>query len=363
MRFLIPLLLLFVSLLPAEDQYRDNWISVADHLVGTPAVDYPFNWGEGVQMMGLMKVHQRTWDDKYAAYVGTWFSLISQEAIAEVLEKGEPSIKTRPGYCGHWSPGTAALLLYQKTRDEDHLSIAELVADFIASEAERHPVEQGLAHWSGNHQYWVDTLYMACPLYAGLAKQKRSVDHLVFAANQIIVFANHLQNAESGLFYHMWDWDKDEHTPEFWGRGNGWVLMSLADTLEMSEPLLDTHQPLIEITRKLAAGLEETQDEDGLWHTILDDHATYPEASASMMFTYALLKLVRLGMLPDNYVEPAMRSWKAVNERYVTDGVVTGVSAGTGPSAAKGYKERPLGTYTWGTGAYLMAGSEVDRLK
>ncbi len=355
------ILVLAAPLLP-QQQHRDKWIAVADQAIAAPPVSYPFNWGEGVLMIGLMKIHERTGDDQYPGYVGKWLSLISQEAIRELLEKGEPSQKTRPGYCGHWSPGTAALYLYQQTRDDDHLSIAKLIARFIAEKAERHPTERGLAHWSGNHQYWVDTLYMACPLYAGLARQEQNPNLLAFAAGQIIAFARHLQNAETGLFYHMWDWDTGEHTPEFWGRGNGWVLMSLADTLEFSSPALQTRQPLVNIARSLAAGLERTQDQDGLWHTVLDDHSSYPEASATMMFTYGLLKLVRLGFLPETYIEPARRGWDAVNQRYVQDGLVTGISAGTGPSGSAGYKSRPVGTYTWGTGAYLMAGSEIDRL-
>ena len=42
-------------------------------------------------------------------------------------------------------------------------------------------------------------------------------------------------------------------------------------------------------------------------------------------------------------------------------GLVTGVSAGTEPKDRGYYRAVPLGTETWGTGAYLLAGSEVDR--
>jgi hypothetical protein len=51
-----------------------------------------------------------------------------------------------------------------------------------------------------------------------------------------------------------------------------------------------------------------------------------------------------------------------VNQRYVKDGLVTGISAGTVPKGREYYRALPLGTETWGTGAYLMAGSEVDRM-
>jgi hypothetical protein len=53
------------------------------------------------------------------------------------------------------------------------------------------------------------------------------------------------------------------------------------------------------------------------------------------------------------------RAWTALNQNYVKDGVVLGVSAGTDPGGRESYTQRPVGTQTWGTGAYLMAGSEI----
>jgi rhamnogalacturonyl hydrolase YesR len=80
------------------------------------------------------------------------------------------------------------------------------------------------------------------------------------------------------------------------------------------------------------------------------------------MIAYGFLKLVRLGVLPPRYRAPAMKAWEAVNSRWIKDGMVVGTSAGTGPGNRDSYAKRPVGTYTWGTGAYLMAGTEVDRL-
>jgi unsaturated rhamnogalacturonyl hydrolase len=96
-----------------------------------------------------------------------------------------------------------------------------------------------------------------------------------------------------------------------------------------------------------------------MWHTVMDDTASYPESSATMMFAYGLLKLHRLGVLPASVKPMALKAWQVVNRRYVKDGVVTGVSFGTVPNGK--YKVLPVGTKSWGTGAYLMAGSEVDR--
>ncbi len=68
----------------------------------------------------------------------------------------------------------------------------------------------------------------------------------------------------------------------------------------------------------------------------LNNPTTYAECSASSMNIYGLLKLVRLKVLPESYKKIALRSWAAVNARYVKDGVVTGVSAGTDPQPLDG---------------------------
>jgi rhamnogalacturonyl hydrolase YesR len=160
----------------------------------------------------------------------------------------------------------------------------------------------------------------------------------------------------------MWDWEKNTKSPDFWARGNGWVLMSIADTMEFLDRQHPSWKALKQIAEKLMRGVTATPDRDGLWRTVLDDLDAYQESSASAMFVYGSLKLVRLGALPKSNIKVAKKAWVAINKSYVIDGAVTGVSSGTSPLGGGHYRERARGTQTWGTGAYLMAGSEIDRL-
>lgn len=335
--------------------------AVADRLIGTPVDAYPFNWGEGVQMMGLMRAARAAQDSRYVDYVEKWARLYEAQDIRTLLDIGpSPANPARRGYCGHWSPASAVLYLYRDRPKPEHLKLAEGVAGYIETAAERSP-DGGLGHWLGSHQLWVDTLYMACPLLSGLGQMENRPAYIEDAAHQIVVHARHLQDEKTGLIYHMWDWQAGTHSEGFWGRGDGWVLMSLADTLEAMKPASPSYQELVSIARKLAKGLESTQDDGGLWHTVLDDPKSYPECSATAMFTYGMLKLVRLRVLPPAYKAKALKAWRAINDRYVKDGLVIGVSAGTGPNGASAYRTMPVGTETWGTGAYLLAASEVAR--
>jgi len=352
MRLLIGMLIAALAA-QAAGPYEEQWHAVARRLIQTPPETYPYDWGEGVQMIGLMKIWERSQQRAYADYVERWMAIQLKRDIKDLLAIGEP-VK-QPGFCGHWSPATASLYLHKVTGKPEHRKLAVDTAEFIAARAGRGP-DGGLAHWKGNTQYWVDTLYMACPLLSGLGSQEES-------ARQIIVFEKHLCDPEADLFYHMWDWKTGKRTPELWARGNGWVLMSIADTYEAIDRRHSKYyNRLKRLAERMAKGLEKTQDADGMWHTVLNDPKSYPEASATAMFVYGLLKLERLGAFPFKVRPLAMKAWKALNEKYVKDGVVTGVSAGTVTSQSGDfYRKVPVGSQTWGTGAYLMAGSEAAR--
>jgi unsaturated rhamnogalacturonyl hydrolase len=354
---ILALLLLSTTFATAQFSLH-HWRAVADHLIQTPPESYPFNWGEGVQQIGLIKVHERTGDPRYADYLERWAQLFTHRDPRDLLDIQPQPRGERPGYCGYWSPATAILYLHRVRPQPAYAKIVDAVTAFVRQGAERSP-EGALGHWLGSHQLWVDTLYMACPLLAASGSPADLDD----AANQILLYAKRLQDPKTGLFYHMWDWQTNERSPSLWGRGNGWVLMSIADTVEPMPQHHPRRAPLTRVAQEMLRGLRATQNADGVWHTILDDPSSYPEASATAMVCYGLLKLARFGILPAASVRPVVqRAWAALNARYVRDGVVTGVSAGTDPGNDENYKRIRQGSQTWGTGAYLMAGSEVQRL-
>lgn len=365
--WLVPLLAAVAA--PAADPARAKWISVADRLVAGQAESWAFDWGEGVQMSGLMRVHERTGDDRYADFVARWAGLHVPEGTEVLLgnspdsKRGQASVRgTTRGYCGHWVSGTALALLHEARRRPEYLKTATEIAGYIRAGAQRGP-EGELGHFIGNYQIWVDTLNMSCPLLSRLSAVENRPAWLEDAANQLLVAARHMQDEKTRLFYHMWDWQHDRRSPVQWGRGNGWVMMSVADTFEFLPKGHRLYAPLKRVAEDHARGLLAAQSPDGLWHTIINDPSSYPECSATAMIAYGLLKLARLGVLPSKYRDAALRAWVEVNRRWVEDGVVAGVSGGTAPSGPEHYLGRPQGTYPWGTGAYLLAGSEADRVR
>jgi unsaturated rhamnogalacturonyl hydrolase len=307
----------------------------------------PFNWGEGTMLTGMMRAYELTKDERYLGFVRTFADHHHRLGIGATLKER--------GYCGHWGPGYPMLMLYKATADKRYLELAEQICDFIMNKAER-TADAGLSHFNGKPQLWVDTLDMCCPVLSNLARVSSRPELQKEAVRQLLIFAKHLRDPKTGLFYHVWDEQTRVHTPSFWARGNGWVVMSHTEVLKNEKAGSPDAASLMAPFKEQLAGLVTLQDKDsGLWHTVLDQPDTYEEGSASSMFLYGMAECRNCKLFDVPYDQTMRKAWIGLARTILPDGRVGGVSAGTGPSDKSGYVSRDVGTYTWGTGAFLLA--------
>ncbi len=319
----------------------------------------PFDWGEGVLMAGMMHAGTTLHEPRYLDFVRAWADHWREAGVAALLE-GPPD-RPMKGYCGQWGPGYALILLHEHTGDSAYLDMAREIAAFIQNQATR-TGDGGLGHWRGNQQLWVDTLWMTCPVLAPLAKIDNRPELMDGAVHQLKVYSQHLQNEQSGLFYHMYDDSVGDRSDFFWARGNGWTAMSYVEVLRRLDPSLAAYEPLRRDYLRLLDGFLKTQDPDtGLWHTILDKPETYVESSASAMILYSMIETERLGLITGRtLVERAADAWSGLNARVSSGGHFVDVSGGTRPGSFEEYAGKVRGTYTWGTGAFLMAACALE---
>jgi len=321
--------------------------TVADAVLRDFPKPPPFNWGEGVLLSGMMRAYRLTQDPRYLRFVRDFADHWHKRGIASTLSKR--------GYCGHWGPGHAVLMLYEVTKDKRHLALADQINAFMLNQAER-TKDGGLSHFNGKQQLWVDTLDMCCPVLSHSARIKGEPKLQAEAVRQLEVFARHLRDSETGLWYHMWDERSGKRTPSFWGRGNGWVVMSYTEVLKHERADSPARARLAAAFGKQLASIVRLQDRrTGLWHTVLDQPDTYLETSASAMILFALAECRTRKLIDVPYADAMRRVWAGLARQVDARGRVTGVSAGTGPSGKAGYVARKAGTYTWGTGAFLHA--------
>lgn len=325
---------------------------VADRVLTDFPEPPPFDWGEGVLMAGMMHAGIALDEPRYIDFVRQWADHWNAVGLDKILPGGPtPDF---PAYCGYWGPGYPVLMLYERTGDRKYLDMARGIADFIMTRATR-TSEGGVGHWGGNKQLWVDTLYMMAPLYAGLARVTGDPKYTEEAVDQMLLYARRAQDPETGLFYHMYDEPSGKIVGVLWGRGNGWVAMSYVELFEELRYRSMRFEPVREDFDAQVKGILATQDpKSHLWHTVMDHPETYLETSASAMILSAFIRAQAMELLdlPDKFY---INTWKALAEQVDDQGHVINVSGGTIPEKMDVYADKIVGTYTWGTGAFLMA--------
>lgn len=88
---------------------------------------------------------------------------------------------------------------------------------------------------------------------------------------------------------------------------------------------------------------------------MLDAPDTYLETSAAAMFLYGMAESRNLKLIDVPYTDAMRKAWAGLATQISPEGRVIGVSAGTGTSGKDHYVDREVGTYAWGTGAFLLA--------
>ena len=226
------------------------------------------------------------------------------------------------------------------------------------------------SHRAGTVELWDDTVYMIGMALIGSYKATGDLSYVEEFAGQVIAHAEHLYDHETGFWYHGWaetsfpaedacslyGWNTNRahRNNEFWGRGNGWIAMSLADVLEVL-PSSDVRYPEIKaMYEKMMNTLVKLQDRrTGLWRQLplhVRDKANFLESSGTAMFGYALAKGVRIGVLPADCLKTAQKAYDGLVKHCLLD-------AGT-PQVRLG---RICAGTCIGDKEYYYARSQVDR--
>lgn len=195
------------------------------------------------------------------------------------------------------------------------------------------------------------------------------------------------------------------HSAAFWGRANSWYLFALVDALEAmkndNQENTENYKTLKGHLDSFAAGIVKWQDQTtGGWYQVMDEkgdynasgynssyrwttsYNNYIETSATAIFSAALFKAVRLGLLGDTYKDAAKKGFEGIVNNFVApkaDGTIniwsSSRSAGLG---GKYYRDGSKNYYILGTdtkivtkednltegkvlGGFIMAATEYER--
>ena len=151
----------------------------------------------------------------------------------------------------------------------------------------------------------------------------------------VLAHAEKLQQP-NGLFHHTM---KSHH---FWGRANGWAAAGMAELLKGIPQDHPKRDQVMLLFKKMMKGLLQYQDENGMWHQLIDHPDAWAETSCTGMFVYALATGVGQGWLSETpYRQAAERGWLALTQYVDTEGRLQEVCVGTGENSVAGYLARP----------------------
>ncbi len=212
--------------------------------------------------------------------------------------------------------------------------------------------------------WWCDALFMAPPVWSRMYSATGDRKYLAYLDEEWWKTSELLYDKQEHLYARDADYlTKTEANGKkmFWSRGNGWVMGGIVRTLEFMPKDDPARQKYVTQLKEMAARVASLQGADGLWRSGMLDPENYslPEISGSALFTYALAWGINEGVLDKKVYQPVVaKAWAGMLKHIYADGRL-GCIQQTGAEPAP---FKPTASYTYGVGAFLMAGSEIRRM-
>jgi rhamnogalacturonyl hydrolase YesR len=304
-------------------------------------------WTWGALYSGLMAASESLGDPKYA-------NVMRETGKAYNWELS----KTESGANQH-SMAQTYLELYLMDKKPEELAPTQATFDGILA---RPRVELGTGRrieW-----WWCDALFMAPPVLSKLSTITGDRKYLDFMDHQWWITSRLLYSPTDHLFFRDASFlQKQEANGKglFWSRGNGWVMAGLVRVLEEMPRDYPTRPKYLDQFREMAQEIASLQDKDGLWRPGLLDADAYrlPENSGSAFYVYALAYGVNAGILDRKKYRPVIeKAWAGLLSHIYQDGRLGCIQ----PIGAAPGDYKSTSSYVFGSGAFLLAGSEVYRL-
>lgn len=338
-----------------------------------PAAELPpvghFHYHQGVFLSGMLKTWALCGDERYFAYAQDW--------MRAVLDKDGGIRQYDHADLDDIQPGILLYPLWDRTGDP----LYRKAMDAVLAQVPDVPRCQcgGFYHKVRcTGQMWLDGLYMACPFIAEYGRRFARPDLQELAVQEILLMREHTRDAATGLWCHAWDETKQAKwaDPEtgcsatFWGRAMGWVPVAVLDALEQLPASHPQRGELQALVADLLQSLCRYQGPDGRWWQVVDKvnaPGNWPENSCSSLYTAALCRAMRCGILGPEYEPIAAKAFDGVAASLGHDSgdlLIGNVCIGTGVGNGdyEYYCARPVSVNDLhGVGAFLLMCAERQR--
>lgn len=313
-------------------------------------------WTRGVYYEGLMALYSIDRNKAYYDYAVDWATKHKWSLAGGIQTRNADN------HCC----GQTYLDLYMEDRKEERIKDIKASIDAMKSSPR-------IDDW-----WWIDALQMAMPVFTrlGLLYGDTSYFHRMY---EMYAYTKY-KHGDKGLYNpadHLWWRDKDFDPPYqepngedcYWSRGNGWVVAALVRTLSLL-PRSDPHYAeYLQDYKDMLHALVPLQREDGFWNASLHDAAHYggKELSGTSLFVYGMAWGVNNNVIDRKmYLPVVQKAWKALVADCIHPDGRLGYVQSTGKEPKDGQPvsfDKIPDFEDYGLGCFLLAGSEVYKLK
>lgn len=279
-----------------------------------------WEWTQGVGLYGLWQLFARTKEEKYLDILVKFFD--------QQLSIGFPALNVNT-----MAPFLTMSYVGEYLQSERYLAPCRHAAAWIMEHFPR-TREGGFQHMTSDtlndQELWDDTLFMTVLFLANMGRMEGKQAYIDEAEYQFLLHAKYLADPETGLWYHGWTFNGNHNfAGAFWGRGNCWVTIAIPEFLQMVQCREEVKQQLTQVLLNQVQSLVKYQNENGMWHTLIDDPTSYVESSATCGFGYGILRAVHTGLIDPAYAAAARKALQPMMGYIGENGVVSQVSYGT----------------------------------
>jgi len=324
---------------------------VADWQIAHPSSHPASDWTQAPFYLGLENLYQISGDPKYV------------DAVAHAGKSLAYGPGPRVTHADDHAVLQAWLELYALDHDRSKLqpSIDQFtkLSAALSNESAK-SISGGSFTWC-----WCDALFMSPAVWANLSKITGDPKYFEFADREWWTTTDVLYDPAEHLYYR----DNNFFTKRtatgkkvFWARGNGWVVGGLIHVLDALPESHPSRTKYLGLYHDMMVAVLRLQNADGLWRTsLLDPQGPSGESSGSAFFAYAMAWGLNRNLLPSDAFRPAvMNAYQALVKNIRPDGMLGFVQKiGDSPD---NHETNAESTEVYGSGAFLLAGSEITRL-
>lgn len=228
-----------------------------------------------------------------------------------------------------------------------------------------------------NEWWWIDAIQMGAPIFAKLGRltgEQKYFDKMwaMYAYTRNEHGGNGMFNPKDGLWWRDQDFDPPYKEPNgedcYWSRGNGWVYVALTRIMD-EIPADEKHRAdYLADFLTMSEALKKCQREDGFWNVSLHDpdHFGGKELTGTSLFVCGMAWGINQGLLDRaEYLPIVEKAWNAMVKDAVHKNGFLGYVQGTGKEPKDGQPvthDSVPDFEDFGTGCFLLAGSEVYKL-